>query len=125
MDLPKHWIAEIFKKFQARYLHKWTSAIDGLEDYAVKEWSEKLGGITGEQIKRGLESWSEDWPPSADEFRKCCIDYCQSWEHGTKGSVYNYEPEVMAENKASEKTVNIERRKLNKLGFKLKERDEV
>lgn len=38
----------------------------------MNEWSEGLTGITGDQIKFGLESWKNDWPPSMDEFRDCC-----------------------------------------------------
>lgn len=70
--LAEHWTAAIFKRMQARYGHKWVSAIDGIELEAVKEWSEGLAGFTPEQIKRGLDGWSEDWPPSLPEFQKEC-----------------------------------------------------
>jgi hypothetical protein len=62
----------VFKKLQARYLHKWTSAIEGIEETAISEWSEKLTGLTGENIKQGFDSWNNDWPPSADEFVRAC-----------------------------------------------------
>lgn len=54
-------------------MHKWTSAIEGIEEVAVKEWSEGLAGMDGEQIKRGLEEWDSDWPPSLDEFKNACV----------------------------------------------------
>lgn len=54
-------------------MHKWTSGLEGIEATAVDEWSRKLAGLSGEEIKRGLDDWNEDWPPSADEFRKCCL----------------------------------------------------
>ena len=83
-DLPIHWTAELFKKFQARYGHKWVSAMDGIEKVAVKEWSEQLAGITGEQIAFGLDNWNEDWPPSSVEFKKCCLDKLGKDEESTR-----------------------------------------
>lgn len=71
--LPKHWISALFKKWQARYGHKWVSAIDGIEELAVNEWAQVLEGITGEQIAYGLELWEESWPPSAPEFKAACL----------------------------------------------------
>jgi hypothetical protein len=71
--LPAHWISALFKKFQARYLHKWTSAIEGIEEVAVEEWSQALAGLTGDQLKNGIDSWKGDWPPTAEEFRSACI----------------------------------------------------
>ena len=70
--IPLTWVAALFKKFQAIYLHKWTSAIEGIEDTAISEWSQALAGITGEQIKVGLDNLSEDWPPSAIAFKALC-----------------------------------------------------
>ena len=73
MALPINWISALFLKFQRRYPHKWSSAIDGDEAGTAQEWAEYLAGLTGEQIKHGLESWQEDWPPSAIEFRRVCL----------------------------------------------------
>lgn len=70
--LPADWVAALFAKFQVRYGHKWVSQIDGLEKIAASEWGSHLFGLTGEQIKHGLETWNGDWPPSATEFRKAC-----------------------------------------------------
>lgn len=81
------WTTQLFKKFQARYGHKWVSAIQGIEELAVTEWSEQLAGLTGDQIKHGLDTWTEDWPPCAPEFRKCCLDQSDGdWKH--KGGAY-------------------------------------
>lgn len=71
-DLPIHWISALFKRFQARYGHKWVSAMDGIEEFAIKEWARGLGGLNGEQISKGLDLWIEDWPPTLPEFRKLC-----------------------------------------------------
>lgn len=70
--LPKHWISALFRKFQARYGHKWVSAMEGIEEAAVAEWAEVLAGLSGEQIAKGLATWREDWPPSAPEFERAC-----------------------------------------------------
>lgn len=77
------WIAQIFKKFQVRYGHKWSSFIDGIEELAVQEWSEQLSGLTGDEIKYGLDTWKEDWPPSSVEFVKCCKQQSGAWQHNT------------------------------------------
>lgn len=63
----------MFKKFQARYGHKWTSVIDGIEELAVNEWAEGLAGLNGDQIKTGLDALDEYWPPSMPEFRDVCV----------------------------------------------------
>ena len=73
--LPKTWVVAIFEKFQARYSHKWTTAIEGIEEVAVNEWSEYLHGLTGDDIKHGINNWDNDWPPSAPEFRKACKQF--------------------------------------------------
>lgn len=44
----------------------------GIEDEAIKEWSVYLAGLTGEQIKHGLEAWDLEWPPTLPEFRNIC-----------------------------------------------------
>ena len=72
--LPSKWIAALFGKFAVRYGHKWTSAYpESLLAAAVQEWAEGLGGLTGQQLRRGLDMWDEDWPPSLSEFRKACL----------------------------------------------------
>ena len=38
----------------------------------VGEWANQLEGVTGEQVKHGLDNWAEDWPPSSAEFAKLC-----------------------------------------------------
>ena len=71
--LPEHWVAALFARFQARYGHKWTSAMQGIEEIAVKEWAQGLANITGEQMRQGLADWNEPWPPSLPEFRNACL----------------------------------------------------
>ena len=70
--MPSKWVAALFAKLQAIYLQKWTSAIEGIEELAVKEWGEVLAGMTGEQIRQGLYNLDSEWPPTALEFKKLC-----------------------------------------------------
>ena len=88
--LPAHWVSALFKKFQVRYGHKFTTSIDGLESLAIDEWAKGLSGVTGEQIKHGLEVWAGEWPPSLAEFRDVCTG--KSKELNEFG--LNYVPEV-------------------------------
>lgn len=76
-------MSALFSKFQVRYGAKWTSALSSPEliRLAVTEWSEQLAGVTGEQVRRGLAVWDEDWPPSSPQFRKACL--------GSAGSLHN------------------------------------
>jgi len=71
--MPAHWVAGLFAKFQALYGHRWTSAIDGIEEQAVAAWGDALAGITGEQIRAGLDALADEWPPSAPKFRLHCL----------------------------------------------------
>ena len=57
------------------------SMYEGIEDFAAKQWSMSLQGLSGDQIKEGLRkcgtrkisNGSEDWPPTPAEFRAMCI----------------------------------------------------
>ena len=73
-----------------RYGHKFTTSIDGLESLAIDEWAKGLSGVTGEQIKHGLEAWAGEWPPSLPEFKDACTGKSNLLnEYGL-----NYIPEV-------------------------------
>lgn len=87
------WVTALFKKLQARYGHKWSTAIEGIEKVAVTEWAEGLAGLSGEQIKTGLDTWDNDWPPSMPEFKNACLKK-QVNEFGL-----NYVPEYYRENR--------------------------
>lgn len=83
MAVPITWISALFKKFQARYGTKWVACIEGIEEEAVKEWSEGLYGLTGLQIKKGLDSLDEEWPPSLPAFKKACGSVKKHWGHNS------------------------------------------
>ena len=63
----------LFAKFYARYGSKWAAQYPK-EIYllAQKEWLEMLGKCTPGDIRRGLENWTNDWPPNVMEFAKAC-----------------------------------------------------
>jgi hypothetical protein len=73
-QLDRRWIAALFAKLQGRYGHKWSSAYPAgtVLEVALAEWAEGLAGCTGDDIKRGLDQWQDDWPPTLPEFRKAC-----------------------------------------------------
>ena len=51
---------------------KWTSAIAGIEELAMHEWSEVLAGMRPDQIAHALHNMDSEWPPNAVEFKKLC-----------------------------------------------------
>lgn len=67
------WTSALFKKIQARYGTKWVASIEGIEELAIKEWSAGLKGLSGAQIKHGLDSLEGEWPPSLPEFKRACM----------------------------------------------------
>lgn len=78
---PVAWVSALFKRFQAIYGQRFTSRIDGIEQAAIREWAVGLQGLTGDQIKAGiercvtrtLEPGEQDWPPTPAEFRMMCL----------------------------------------------------
>jgi hypothetical protein len=70
--MSEKWTAALFKRFQAKYGHKWVAAIDGIERLVVVEWSEGLAGYSADEIGVGLAAWREPWPPSLPEFKVAC-----------------------------------------------------
>jgi hypothetical protein len=73
---------------------------------AMDTWAEELAGLTGEQIKNGLNNLPEDYPPTPKQFKKLCIGMN---EHNTKA----YKPfdrskalELKADKEAARKHMN-------------------
>ena len=101
-----------------RYGHKWVSTIEGIEETAVTEWSQGLAGLTGEQIKFGLDNLTDDWPPSLPTFRAACTG------QGVNGFGLNYIPEyhrevnrVRPENRISSTERDAHRKKVSSKGM--------
>ena len=72
-------IANLFAKWQARYLAKWSGQFKGSPDgrralikLAMTEWLDVLAGLSEAEIKNGLARWREEWPPTAFEFKRVC-----------------------------------------------------
>lgn len=118
--LPIHWITEIFKVFQSRYFSKWSTPLEGIQDRAVREWATGLYGLSGEQIKHGLDNWDSDWPPSLPEFVKCCLNISdvteEHWQHKRQSASFARVNLMLTKN-PDMKIVNNEREKLRKLGM--------
>jgi len=87
--LPENWVRALFAKLAVRYGHKWTAQWDGegIMRLALDEWGRGLAGLTAEDMRRGLDSWNGDWPPSLPEFRKACQKQKEEhWQH--RGAAY-------------------------------------
>jgi hypothetical protein len=67
----------------------------------MDEWAHGLAGMTGEQIRRGLDSWQEPWPPSLPEFKRACIGADNP--HNT--AAYKRFPKALPKPKASAQVV--------------------
>lgn len=69
--------------FQARYGRTWSSQwpTDEMQRMAMAEWSERLADLDGETIKRGLQAYRGEWPPTVEQFRNACRDVVADYEH--------------------------------------------
>jgi len=74
----------------------------------MTEWRAGLAGVTGEQIRHGLETWQEPWPPSLPEFRHACLGQStgSDWEHS--GEAYKRFPKALPKPKADIEVVQSE-----------------
>src|SRR3990172_8348459 len=75
-SLPPHWMQALQRKFSMMYLEKFSRFFpdqETINDWCAT-WGEGLAGVTGEEIKYGLEivSRNHPWPPTMGEFRACC-----------------------------------------------------
>ena len=67
-------VVRILSHLQARYTHRWQSAIENDEVYAlvVTDWMRELSGLKDSQIAHGLSLLPVSWPPTCGEFRLLC-----------------------------------------------------
>lgn len=89
--------------------------MEGIEEMAVNEWSIGLSGLTGEQIKKGLDTWQESWPPSLPEFREACTGASVDWEH--KSPAYVESVRALPAPLCKPEIANECRDKLKSMGF--------
>lgn len=61
----------------------------------MAEWAQGLAGMTGDDIKRGLDEWQGEWPPSLPEFVAACKGQQDGdhWQHRTAAYKRLTEPE--------------------------------
>lgn len=72
--LPKSWVSALFAKLQGRYGHLWTSSYPPgpVLEAALYEWGVGLAGYSPEEIKRGLDQYRGEYPPTLEVFRQVC-----------------------------------------------------
>lgn len=100
-------IKKLFAVLQARYGHRFASWLDDPEvaRIAVAEWHRELKGFRPEDIRRGLESVPDDWPPTLPQFAKACLpDLTGTWvddkvqaEYRRRLPSYYWEPDSARE----------------------------
>ena len=54
----------------------------------MTEWASGLGDLTPEELRRGLNEWQKDWPPSLPEFHAACKGHDR--EH--RSAAYRFTP---------------------------------
>jgi len=72
--LPLSWVDRLFERMALTYGRKFSDQWGTVDATAMKKhWAEKLAGLTGPEIKRGVDALdTRDWPPSLPEFLKLC-----------------------------------------------------
>lgn len=74
--IPRHWVDALFRKFIAFYGSAWTQKYGSVGltiDELAEEWSIELGGLSGEEMARGVAACrSLKFPPSLPEFLTLC-----------------------------------------------------
>lgn len=106
------WIAKLFGKLHARYGRTWSSqwSTDELQRMAHAEWSARLAGLTGEDIKRGLDTYRGEWPPTVEQFRNACLQTQDAdYEHRR---MYQRFPKALPKPKANPEIVRRELAKM-------------
>lgn len=71
---PK-WVDALLARFAVIWPRAWADQAGGVDRELLRaEWSQGLAGLTGEQIKTGIEACRNGmvWPPSIAEFRSAC-----------------------------------------------------
>ncbi|MET3134626.1 hypothetical protein AAKU55_004926 [Oxalobacteraceae bacterium GrIS 1.11] len=91
--IPENWVESLFKKMSFTYGVKFADQWRGIDaDGLKRHWAEKLGGLTGEELRRGVAKLdTRDWPPTLPEFVKLCkpgidpmVAYYEAMEQGAR-----------------------------------------
>lgn len=72
--IPRNWVESLFERMLMAYGSKFADQWRGVDPESLKRhWAEKLGTLTGEQLKTGVGKLDTlDWPPSLPQFIKLC-----------------------------------------------------
>lgn len=63
----------MFAVFHARYGTKWECQVPAeLLQVQMEQWQRILSKFTPQDVARGLDNWTADWPPNVFEFEKVC-----------------------------------------------------
>lgn len=66
----------LWKRMLANFGSQWTREYGEADGDTAEIWCEALGGLTGEQLARGVKScrdWGEKFPPNLAQFSKLCL----------------------------------------------------
>lgn len=77
-DIPAAWVDRLFDRFAAMYGKHWFDLWSDVPMADVKNaWREDLAGVTGEQIRHGLEHCKthNKFPPTLPEFVGLCRQF--------------------------------------------------
>lgn len=101
--LEQAWILALFKRMEAIYSQKWAAqfASESVLQAAMDEWALGLFGLTGRQIKRGIDCCRVGctWPPSIAEFVRFARAVDECWQH--RGPAYQLHVRALPKPKAN------------------------
>lgn len=88
-------VKSLFLVMQAHFGHKWTTTYDDPQvmRVAVTEWHRVLKGFRPEDIRRAIEEWAGDWPPSLPEFARLCLPPLETLGYAIEAEVRRREPQ--------------------------------
>lgn len=74
--MTRNLVIRLHAKLQVRYTSRWTSQYPSpeLRAAAEEDWAQVLAGLSPQDLKRGLDTWRQAWPPNALEFLAACED---------------------------------------------------
>ena len=107
----------IWQMMGSMFGHRWVSSF-GQKIDPDRAWIATLMGVTDEQIKNGFRALSirgDEWPPTAPEFRKLCLNpENKTWEQ--QGAAYReYRPEKLLTKITQEELNEIAKKNLEEM----------
>ena len=85
-SLARAWVLALFNRFEGIFGIRWSEQFrtEQVLESAMQEWAIGLAGLSGEQIKRGLDKCRSDckWPPTIAEFLDMALER-GTWEHAS------------------------------------------